>query len=43
MGKFFTAMHIKSNSKDRFVKTFTELMKKDGYAPCAEDEATVVL
>lgn len=41
MGKFFTALHIKSNSKDQFVKMFTQLMKKDGYVPCSEDEAAL--
>lgn len=41
MGKFFTALHIKSNSKDQFIKMFTQLMKKDGYVPCSEDEAAV--
>ena len=42
MGKFFTALHIKSNSKDQFVKMFTQLMKKDGYVPCSEDEAALL-
>lgn len=41
MGKFFTALHIKSNSKDQFIKLFTQLMKKDGYVPCSEDEAAL--
>ncbi len=41
MGKFFTALHIKSNSKDQFVKMFTQLMKKDGYVTCSENEAAL--
>lgn len=41
MGKFFTALHIKSKCKDQFIKTFTQLMKKDGYVPCSEDEAAI--
>lgn len=41
MGKFFTALHLKSNSKDQFVKMFAQLMKKDGYVPCSEDEAAL--
>ena len=41
MGKFFTALQIKSNSKNQFVKMFTQLMKKDGYVPCSEDEAAL--
>lgn len=41
MGKFFSALHIKSSSKDQFVKMFTQLMKKDGYVPCSEDEAAL--
>ncbi len=41
MGKFFTALHIKCNGKERFIKEFTQLMKKDGYVPCSEDEATL--
>lgn len=40
MGKFFSALHVKS-SKDRFIREFTQLMKKDGYVPCLEDEAAV--
>lgn len=42
MGKFFTALHIKCNSKDQFVKMFAQLMKKDGYVPCSEDEAALL-
>lgn len=40
MGKFFSALHVKS-SKERFIREFTQLMKKDGYVPCLEDEAAV--
>ncbi len=41
MGKFFTALHIKCSGKERFIKEFTQLMKKDGYVPCSEDEAAL--
>ena len=41
MGKFFTALHVKSNGKEQFIKAFTQLMKKDGYVPCSEDEAAI--
>ncbi len=41
MGKFFTALHVKADAKDGFVNAFEQLMKKDGYVPCSEDEAAV--
>ncbi|MDE6732168.1 MAG: hypothetical protein K2J77_04755 [Oscillospiraceae bacterium] len=41
MGKFFTALHVKADSRDGFVNAFEQLMKKDGYVPCPEDEAAV--
>ncbi len=41
MGKFFTALHIKCSGKERFIKEFTQLMKKDGYVPCSDDEAAL--
>ncbi|MCM1166499.1 MAG: hypothetical protein NC299_12995 [Lachnospiraceae bacterium] len=41
MGKFFTALHVKSNSKEQFIKEFTQLMKRDGYVPCSEDAAAL--
>lgn len=39
MGKFFTALHVKADSKNGFVNAFEQLMKKDGYVPCAKEEA----
>lgn len=41
MGKFLTALHVKTTGKEQFIEKFTQLMKKDGYVPCSEDEAAV--
>lgn len=41
MGKFLTALHVKTTGKEQFIEKFTRLMKKDGYVPCSEDEAAV--
>lgn len=41
MGKFLTALHVKTKGKEQFIDKFTRLMKKDGYVPCSEDEAAV--
>ena len=41
MGKFLTALHVKTKGKEQFIEKFTQLMKKDGYVPCSEDEAAV--
>lgn len=41
MGKFLTALHVKTKGKEQFIEKFTRLMKKDGYVPCSEDEAAV--
>ena len=41
MGKFLTALHVKTTGKEQFIEKFTQLMKKDGYVPCSEDEAAI--
>lgn len=41
MGKFLTALHVKTKGKEQFIEKFTRLMKKDGYVPCSEDEAAI--
>lgn len=41
MGKFLTALHVKTKGKEHFIEKFTRLMKKDGYVPCSEDEAAI--
>ena len=41
MGRFSTTVHIKNNTdRMRFVNTFCDVMKKRGFVPCSEDEAT---
>lgn len=40
MGRFFTSVQIRSNnSKEQFIKSFSNMMKKRGFVPCSEDEA----
>lgn len=41
MGKFFNTLHVKADNKDGFVNAFEQLMKKNGYVPCSEDEAAL--
>lgn len=42
MGRFFSSVQIKNNgSREQFVKSFCNLMKKRGLAACSEDEASV--
>ena len=42
MGRFSTTVHIKNDvDRMRFVNTFSDVMKKRGFAPCSEDEAAV--
>lgn len=40
MGRFSTTVHIKNNvDRMRFVNTFSDVMKKQGFVPCSEDES----
>ncbi len=42
MGRFFSSVQIKNNgSKDQFVRSFCNVMKKRGLAMCSEDEASI--
>lgn len=42
MGRFFSSVQIKNNgSKEQFVKSFCDLMKKRGFISCSEDDASV--
>lgn len=42
MGRFFSSVHIKNNnSKEQFVKSFCNVMKKRDLVTCSEDEASI--
>ena len=42
MGRFFSSVHIKNNgSKEQFVRSFCNVMKKRDLVMCSEDEASI--
>lgn len=42
MGRFFSSVQIKNNSsKEQFVKSFCDVMKKRNLVTCSEDEASI--
>lgn len=42
MGRFFSSVQIKNNgSREQFLRSFGDVMKKRGFVSCSEDEAEV--
>lgn len=42
MGRFFSSVQIKNNgSREQFLKSFCNVMKKRSFVPCSEEESTL--